>query len=121
MRASARQRRARRAYGGLTARPVDDAQLHAWVNPIASSRAVRRDLKKLVLGMDAELTLAAASAGWTIPTLLAWGTADPFFPTELGARLAEKLPNARLEPIDGASTFVALDEPERLAALVARF
>ena len=121
MKSSARRRRAHRAYGGLTAKPVDDAQLRAWVEPIASSGAVRRDLRKLVLGMDAKLTQAAAAAGWTIPTLLAWGTADPFFPTSLGERLAEKLPNARLEPIDGASTFVALDEPSRLADSIARF
>jgi len=123
MRRSARRRRAFRAYGGLTAKPADDAQLRAWVEPIASSGAIRRDLRKLVLGMDAELTLAAAEAlaTWDRPALLAWGTSDPFFTTALGERLAAKIPGARLERVADASTFVPLDQPAWLAARIADF
>ena len=36
-------------------------------------------------------------------------------------RLAETLPDARLERIDNARTFVQLDAPERLAELIGGF
>ena len=41
--------------------------------------------------------------------------------TAAGRRLATTLPNARLEPIAGAHTFVAEDEPEALADLIRGF
>ncbi|HTJ44850.1 MAG TPA: alpha/beta hydrolase [Kofleriaceae bacterium] len=120
MRASAKQRASKRAYGGLTVKKVDDAILRAWVEPLSSS-AIRRDLKKLVVGMDAALTTAAAETGWPMPTLLVWGADDPFFPLALGERLAAALPDAYLTRVDGASTFVSLDQPEALASHIVRF
>ncbi|MGH2783445.1 MAG: alpha/beta fold hydrolase [Thermoleophilaceae bacterium] len=46
---------------------------------------------------------------------------DRFFPLEHGERLAELIPGARLEWIEGARTFSPEDRPERLAELIAGF
>jgi pimeloyl-ACP methyl ester carboxylesterase len=46
---------------------------------------------------------------------------DRFFPFSDGERLAATLPQARVERIDNARTFVQLDTPERLAELIAAF
>ena len=43
--------------------------------------------------------------------------ADP----DNGKRLAEAIPDARLELVDDARTFVPLDQPKRLAELIAAF
>ena len=52
------------------------------------------------------------------PTLIAWSADDVFFEVGDGEKLAEILPNARLEIIDGARTFSMLDRPDRLADLM---
>ena len=53
--------------------------------------------------------------------LIAWSRDDKFFPPAHGERLAALIPGARLEWIEGARTFSAEDEPERVAALIAGF
>jgi pimeloyl-ACP methyl ester carboxylesterase len=53
------------------------------------------------------------------PALIAWGTRDRFFPLSDAHRLAATLPHARLETIDEARTYVQVDQPQRLAELVA--
>lgn len=55
------------------------------------------------------------------PVLLAWGAEDRFFPTRLAERLAGELPDAHLELIADARTFVPWDQPERLAELIDKF
>jgi hypothetical protein len=44
-----------------------------------------------------------------------------FFPFADAERLADTLPEARVERIEAARTFVQLDVPERLAALIGAF
>jgi pimeloyl-ACP methyl ester carboxylesterase len=53
--------------------------------------------------------------------LLAWGAADKLFPLDHARRLRADFPDARLEVIDGASTFVMLDQPDELAARISTF
>jgi pimeloyl-ACP methyl ester carboxylesterase len=111
------------AYGKLTVRPVPHDISDGWVRPFLSQRGVRRDAYKLLSALDPRDTLAAAEKlrDFDRPALLAWGSADRAFPISLAHRLAERLPDARVEEIPGARTFVAEDEPERLAALIADF
>ncbi len=67
--------------------------------------------------MDAAETLRSFDR----PTLLAWAPEDRVFPWRFAERLASTIPGAQLERIDDAYTFVALDQPERTADLIARF
>jgi pimeloyl-ACP methyl ester carboxylesterase len=111
------------AYGILTREPIPNAVTDAWVRPFLSDRAIRRDTVKLLRGVDPADTLAAAErlSAFDRPALLAWGAADRAFRVSFAHRLAERLPQGRVEELPGARTFVMEDEPERLARLIADF
>jgi pimeloyl-ACP methyl ester carboxylesterase len=49
-----------------------------------------------------------------MPAAVIWGKEDPFYPVALGRRVAEMLPGATFEVIDGAAHFVPEDRPEEL-------
>ena len=72
-------------------------------------------------GISPRHTLAAAVrlTSFDRPALIAWGTRDRFFPLSDAERLARTLPCSELVTIENARTFVQLDQPQRLAELVA--
>ncbi|MEX0783475.1 MAG: alpha/beta fold hydrolase [Dehalococcoidia bacterium] len=53
------------------------------------------------------------------PTLLIWGSRDVIVPLSAAHRYKASLPNARLEVVEGAGHLVELEQPERVAELVA--
>ncbi len=108
------------AYGMLTKNRIDADVLASWTAPSAANAGIRRDVGKFMRAVDPSVTLEAARAlrHFHKPTLLAWSTDDSFFPVSLAQRLLEVLPNARLELVENARTFVQEDQPERLAALI---
>jgi len=57
----------------------------------------------------------------TRPTLILQGTADQVVNPDNAARLADLIPNARLERFDGAGHLLYWDEPERFARVVTGF
>lgn len=78
---------------------------------------MRADVARFARGVrPAELldvsTRLGAFAG---PVSLVWGQADRFFKPALAQRLRDVFADARLVPLEGARTFVPLDEPQRLA------
>jgi pimeloyl-ACP methyl ester carboxylesterase len=115
-------RRRAMSLAPLTVEPVPDALLKGWIAPLRD-RGVRRDLVRVLRGIDPKYTLEAAQRlrGFDRPALIVWGLRDKFFPVADAERLAQTLPDARIERIDNARTFVQLDEPARLAELVASF
>jgi pimeloyl-ACP methyl ester carboxylesterase len=121
MRAAA-ARRLPNAYGAL-AHGIPDDVTEAWVRPFLADAGVRRDTVRFLRAVDSAITLdvAARLPSLKIPSLVAWGQDDRFFPPELGRRLAAVLPQSRLEPIAGSRTFVAEDAPDELARLVREF
>jgi pimeloyl-ACP methyl ester carboxylesterase len=121
-----RLRAARRlpiAYGWLTKKPIDREANDSYVLPVLTRRGVRRDLRRVLSGLDPSHTIDAALklAAWERPTLIAWSREDRFFPLEHGERLAKIIPGARFEPIEGSRTFSAEDRPDRLAGLIGGF
>jgi pimeloyl-ACP methyl ester carboxylesterase len=111
------------AYGWLTTGPIDRDAEDSYVLPVLSRGGIRRDVRKLLRGLDPSYTLDAAAklASWDRPALIAWSEKDRFFPTEHAERLAKVIPNARLEWIAGARTFAMEDQPERVAELIGSF
>jgi pimeloyl-ACP methyl ester carboxylesterase len=111
------------AYGWLTTGPIDRDAEDSYVLPVLTRGAIRRDVRKLLGGLDPTYTLDAAAklASWDRPALIAWSEKDRFFPAEHAERLAKVIPNARLEWIAGARTFAMEDEPERVAAVIGSF
>jgi pimeloyl-ACP methyl ester carboxylesterase len=123
MRVAALRRSPRVGFGMLTREPIDDEVTAAWVRPFLRDRGVRRDTARLLRGVDARDTLAAAEKlrSFGAPTLLAWSPKDRFFKIAFAERLAAALPDARLVRIEDSYTFVPEDQPERLAALIDEF
>ncbi|MGZ8666048.1 MAG: alpha/beta fold hydrolase, partial [Solirubrobacterales bacterium] len=81
------------------------------------------DARKLTAGIrNRDLAEATARlAGFERPVLLAWAPEDKLFAIRHAERLAARLPDARIERIAGAKTFVALDQPQRLAEAISAF
>jgi pimeloyl-ACP methyl ester carboxylesterase len=111
------------AYGWLSNQAPEAEVDDSYVLPVLTNGAIRRDVRKLLKGLDPTYTLDAATklASWDRPTLIAWSEKDRFFPADHAERLAKLIPGARLEWIEGARTFSAEDAPERLAGLVGEF
>jgi pimeloyl-ACP methyl ester carboxylesterase len=116
-------RRAPIAYGWLTKRRLESDLLRRWVEPGIENGEIRRDARKFLRGTSPSQTLEAGEKlrSFDRPTLLAWGVDDRFFRFKYAERLAADIPNARLERIAEARTFVSLDQPGRLAELIAAF
>jgi pimeloyl-ACP methyl ester carboxylesterase len=114
--------RAAMAIAPLTIDPVPDALVKAWVTPLRQ-RSIRRDLVRVLRRIEPRHTLAAAERlrEFDRPALIIWGLQDKFFSLADGERLAQTLPEAKLERIEHARTFVQLDAPERIAELISQF
>jgi pimeloyl-ACP methyl ester carboxylesterase len=110
------------AYGWLAKRG-DDALTRSWIAPALANSAIRRELVSILTGIDNRYTLEAAErfGEFAKPVLIAWAPEDRFFKLRYGERLAAEFPNARLELIEDSYTFVAIDQPERTASLIAAF
>jgi pimeloyl-ACP methyl ester carboxylesterase len=124
--AGLRLRRLRRlpiAYGWLSKKPIDHDAEDSYVLPVLTRGEIRRDVRRVLAGLDPKYTLDAAArlTSFDKPVLIAWSTEDRFFPTEHAERLTKLLPDARLEWIEGARTFSPEDRPERLAELIGAF
>jgi pimeloyl-ACP methyl ester carboxylesterase len=111
------------AFGWLTNEPIDREAEDSYLLPAMRDAAARADLRKLLNGADKSQTGAAADKlrEFDKPALIAWSADDKVFPRSDAERLAGDLPKARLEFVEGARTFSAEDQPERLAELIARF
>ncbi|MGE0067681.1 MAG: alpha/beta fold hydrolase [Solirubrobacterales bacterium] len=114
---------ARLAFKPFSKRGIPPELVASWIAPAKSDRAVMRDAKKVTAGMHKRYTLEAAAKlrGSQLPILLAWAPGDRLFPISYAERLASEAGNARVVPIPDASTFVSLDQPQRLADEISQF
>ncbi len=101
----------------------DPERSRRWAAPLLADAAVRRDALKVIAGVDARHTLAAARAlrSFDRPALLLWSPDDRIFPIALAERLAAELPDARLERVPGARAFLPMDAPEVVADRIGAF
>jgi pimeloyl-ACP methyl ester carboxylesterase len=115
-------RRAPMAYGWLSHARVPNAILDHYVAGLGD-RGVRRDAIKFLRSVSNRYTLDAAQrfGEFDRPVLIAWAEDDRFFPLAHADRFASDFPRARLEVIAGSRTYVAEDQPERLATLIHHF
>jgi pimeloyl-ACP methyl ester carboxylesterase len=109
------------AFGLLAATPIPRSMFDGWVEPSRRDAGIRRDVGKVLRGITTRETMRAIAVlrRFDRPTLLVWGRDDLFFAASHPERLAADIPDARLEWIEGAKTFVPLDAPVRLAELIA--
>lgn len=112
------------AFGWLTKRPIDDAEAEdGYIRPFFTRGEVRRDVARVLRGIDSKYTNEAASklGSFDRPVLIAWATEDKVFPVEHAHELAKLLPDARVEEIPDSYSFVPEDQPDRLAELIRDF
>jgi pimeloyl-ACP methyl ester carboxylesterase len=97
--------------------------LDGWTRPAATNPAIRRDVTKVLRGVDRRHTLAAAErlGEFDHPVLIAWAAADKVFPLADAQKLASILPNAELRTVQDTYTFIPEDQPEELAKLIGEF
>jgi pimeloyl-ACP methyl ester carboxylesterase len=114
---------ARHAFKPFARSEIPAELVASWMKPVLSDPGVKHDAKKVTAGMNKRYTLEAAErlSESDLPLLLTWAPGDKLFPIAAAERLAQETPNARLVEIPDASTFVALDQPARLADEIATF
>lgn len=114
---------ARAAFRPFTRTPIPDELIASWMEPGMHDPDVRRDLKKVTVGMNKRYTLEAAEKlrGSELPILFTWAPGDKLFPLSYAERLASEAGNARIVQIPDSNTFVPLDQPQRLADEIAAF
>ena len=111
-----------RGFGQLAHADIDDL-VKAWVEPLLTNARVREDLRRFTASLhrDTMVQAGARLPQFMKPALIAWSADDTFFPLDDARRLADALPNSRLETIQGARTFSMVDQPDALAELIAEF
>ena len=118
-----RSRRVRdQGYGQLAHADIDDL-VKEWVRPLLTNGRVREDLRRFTASLHRQTMVEAAARlpQFTKPALIAWSADDTFFALEDAHRLADALPDTRLEFIENARTFSMIDQPDALAELIADF
>ena len=114
---------ARAAFKPFTKKRIPPELVASWMKPGLNDSDVKRDLKKVTIGMNKRYTLEAAEKlrSSELPILLTWAPGDRVFPMKYAQRLAADTPNARIVEIPDAATFVPFDQPQRLADEIAAF
>jgi pimeloyl-ACP methyl ester carboxylesterase len=120
---SAAMRNSPMGFGWLSKKGIEAEITDSWLRPARTNRGVRRDLAKVMRGVNPRYTLEAAErlGEFNCPVLLVWAPEKDFFPWEHAERLSRAFPDARVERVDDSYTFVSEDQPERLAALISEF
>lgn len=113
----------RAAFKPFSKKPIPAELIASWMEPVMKNPGVRHDARKVTVGMNKRYTLEAAQKlrNSELPVLLAWAPGDRLFKLDTAKRLAAETPNARLVEIPDSSTFVPLDQPQRLAEEIAAF
>ena len=106
----------------LTVEPIPDELLRSWIEPLRDP-GVRRDLVHFLRAISRSDTLDAAERlrDFERPALLDLGPARSLLPAHRGRAARRDAPDARLETVENARTFVQLDAPERVAELIVGF
>jgi pimeloyl-ACP methyl ester carboxylesterase len=114
---------ARGAFKPFAKTRIPNELVASWMAPALHDRGIKHDTKKVTVGMNKRYTLEAAEklSSSDLPVLLTWAPGDRLFPISYAERLESTTPNARIVQIPDASTFVALDQPQRLADEIATF
>lgn len=114
---------ARATFKPFARKAIPAELIDSWLQPRLEDPDVKRDLRKVTVGLNERYTLEAAERlrDSDLPILLTWAPGDRFFPISYAERLASNTRNARIVEIPDSRTFVPLDQPQRLAEEIADF
>lgn len=107
----------------VTVNPPTGQAADAVFEAFATSKGSRADALRVTQSLEPSVTLDAVDAlrAFAKPVLLAWGDRDKLFPVDHAERLRDDFPNATLDVIADAATYVMLDKPDELAQAIATF
>jgi haloalkane dehalogenase len=115
----------REAFGQMLAAVapgIDDRSLDEYFKAYADPVRRRGQLELYRSGDFAELEpYSGRLAALNVPTLLLFGSEDPFAPVASAHRFAREIPHAQLEILDGVGHFMFDEVPERAAGIVVDF
>ncbi|GAA4681491.1 alpha/beta fold hydrolase [Phytohabitans rumicis] len=105
-------------FGRVQKRPVPAELARYWRQPFLTDRAVRRDVVKVLRGVDRRHTNAAAKRlpAFDRPVRLVWGDTGRVFPIADGRKLAAMIPTATLTVVPDSYAHVAIDAPDVMAS-----
>lgn len=114
---------ARAAFRPFAKKTIPPDLISSWMEPGLTDPDVKRDVKKVTVGMNKRYTLEAAEKleSSDLPVLLTWAAGDRLFPMKYAERLVAETPDARLVQIPDSRTFVPIDQPQRVADEIAGF
>ena len=97
--------------------------MDSYVLPVLGDAGVRRDLVRVLDGLDISHTLQAAQRlrSFDRPVLVAWSKEDPSSRPSTQSGWPPWCPKGKLEWIEDALTFSPEDQPDRLAGLIRSF
>jgi pimeloyl-ACP methyl ester carboxylesterase len=108
----------RLAYNGMG---VDREYMRRFIEPlrrpggVEAALTVAQECRRVVNGSDEEL------AAIQTDTLVLWGDSDRLLPERIGARLADRLPQARFVSFDACGHSPHEEQPERFNTEVLAF
>ena len=114
-------RHSRLGFGLLFANNPDPIVTRSWIEPCLNSKEIRRDAAKLMKGMKPKdlLDVSTRLPQFTKPVRIVWGDADTCFKPSFANRLAETFPNATVTFVPGGRTFISMEFPDQVAAVIA--
>jgi len=115
--------RSPRGFGGTFEHPeaLSAETVEAYVGPLAASPERTAVFERFILGLAPRYTVEIAGALRRLeaPTLIVWGTDDPFFELKWAYWLAGAIAGARpVVELEGARTFWPEERPELLGDLL---
>lgn len=116
-------RRTPTAYGWMSKTPVPREVMRAWLKPMLSQRAVRRDLVRYLKAAKrgGMMEVNDGLAAFDKPVLIAWAKDDKVMPPAHAGRFAELMPHAEVVMIEDSYTLIPEDAPGVLADHLRRF
>lgn len=111
-------------FGQMTRKPVPDALVHGWTEPVLRDPGVRRDLRAYGRGGFDKATCirnTEALSRFNGETLVLWSPGNRVMPPSHGRRLAALIPKARYAEIPDTYVLSMLDAPEEVARELTAF
>lgn len=111
------------AWGWMAKRPIPHPVTDAWLRPLLTQRAIRRDLERYLRASKTGDMLAAAAGlrSFHRPALVVWAAEDRVMPPAHGRRLAALLPHAQLIELPDSYTLIPEDQPSAHAHAIRQF
>jgi len=103
---------------------VGDEDLEVYRKPFLKSSNAGRALLATVRQLKLIQTMAEIDEGfkgWSVPTLIAWGTVDKWLPMSLAERFATRLKAVTLSPLEKTGHYAQEDQAQKVSDAVVPF